>query len=141
MVLETDHNLRNTSILSGRLWMYELFNGHSGRFEDAISMPRAVFLLLCDTLHDFGLTVSQREHGVALEEKIAIFISVLQGISWRNLQERFQHSKETLSRNFYEVLQVMIQFTSIHSRSLELDQVQQGGHPYLWSKQQYRTFK
>ncbi|GMP78025.1 hypothetical protein CsSME_00034112 [Camellia sinensis var. sinensis] len=104
-------------------------------------MPRAVFLLLCDTLHDFGLTVSQREHGVALEEKIAIFISVLQGISWRNLQERFQHSKETLSRNFHEVLQVMIQFTSIHSRSLELDQVQQGGHPYLWSKQQYRTFK
>ncbi|GMP82556.1 hypothetical protein CsSME_00036805 [Camellia sinensis var. sinensis] len=76
MVVETDHNFleaynsvatyyynhyhkvpQNTSILTGRLWMYELFNGHQGRFEDAVSMSKPVFLMLCDTLHSFGLTL------------------------------------------------------------------------------------
>ncbi|CAL5422731.1 unnamed protein product [Camellia sinensis] len=96
MVVETDHNLveaynsaaryyynhyhkvpRNTSILSGRLWMFELFNGHQGRFEDNVSMSKPVFLLLCNALHSFGLTLPQREHGVPLEEKVAIFICAL----------------------------------------------------------------
>ncbi|GMP55067.1 hypothetical protein CsSME_00020004 [Camellia sinensis var. sinensis] len=57
------------------------------------------------------------------------------------LQERFKHSKETFSRHFHEVLQAMIPFTSIHSRSLAPEQVQQGGHPHLWLKRQYRPFK
>ncbi|CAL5374709.1 unnamed protein product [Camellia sinensis] len=160
MVIETDHNLveaynsvaryyynnyyrvpRNTSILSGRLWMFELFNGHQGRFEDNVSMSQPVFLLLCDALHSFGLTLPEREHGVSLEEKVAIFICALQGLSWKHLQERFQHSKETLSRNFHEVMQVMIPFTSVHSRSLTPEQVQQGGHPHLRSQQRYWPFK
>ncbi|CAL5324984.1 unnamed protein product [Camellia sinensis] len=160
MVVETDHNLveaynsvaryyynnyyrvpRNTSILSGRLWMFELFNGHQGRFEDNVSMSQPVFLLLCDALHSFGLTLPEREHGVSLEEKVAIFICALQGLSWKHLQERFQHSKETLSRNFHEVMQVMIPFTSVHSRSLTPEQVQQGGHPHLRSQQRYWPFK
>ncbi|GMP82322.1 hypothetical protein CsSME_00036684 [Camellia sinensis var. sinensis] len=160
MVVETNHNLieawnnaaryyynhydkvpRTTSILSGRLWMYELFNGHQGQFEDAVSMSKPVFLLLCDTLHSFGLTLPQREHGVPLEEKVAFFICALQGMDWKDLQERFQHSKETLSRNFHEVLQAMIPFTSVHSRSLTPEQVQQGGHPHLQSQRRYRPFK
>ncbi|GMQ04276.1 hypothetical protein CsSME_00049742 [Camellia sinensis var. sinensis] len=160
MVVETNHNLveawscaaryyynhyhkvpRNTSILSGRLWMFELFNDHQGRFEDAVNMSQPVFLLLCDALHSFGLTSPQREHGVPLEENVAIFICALQGLSRKNLQERFQHSKETLSRNFHEVMQVMIPFTSVHSRSLTPEQVQQGGHPHLRSQQRYRPFK
>ncbi|XP_028073062.1 putative nuclease HARBI1 isoform X2 [Camellia sinensis] len=65
-------------------------------------MSQPVFLLLCDALHSFGLTLPEREHGVSLEEKVAIFICALQGLSWKHLQERFQHSKETLSRNFHE---------------------------------------
>ncbi|CAL5358625.1 unnamed protein product [Camellia sinensis] len=106
--------------------MFELFNGHQGRFEDNVCMSQPVFLLLCDALHSFGLTLPEREHGVSLEEKVTIFICVLQGLSWKHLQERFQHSKETLSRNFHEVMQVMIPFTSVHSRSLTPKQVQQG---------------
>ncbi|CAL5338649.1 unnamed protein product [Camellia sinensis] len=82
-----------------------------------------------------------REHGVPLEEKVAIFICALQGMDWKDLQERFQHSKETLSRNFHEVLQAMIPFTSVYSRSLTLEQVQQGGHPHLQSQWRYRPFK
>ncbi|GMP58834.1 hypothetical protein CsSME_00022357 [Camellia sinensis var. sinensis] len=160
MVVETDHNLleaynsaatyyynhyhrvpRNTSILSGRLWMYELFNGHQGRFEDAVSMSKPVFLMLCETLHSFGLTLPQREHGVPLEEKVVIFICALQGMKLKDLQERFQHSKETLSRHFHEVLKVMIPFTAVHSRSLTPEKVQQGGHPHLQSQRRYRPFK
>ncbi|XP_028098365.1 uncharacterized protein LOC114298058 [Camellia sinensis] len=160
MVVETDHNLleaynsaatyyynhyhrvpRNTSILSGRLWMYELFNGHQGRFEDAVSMSKPVFLMLCETLHSFGLTLPQREHGVPLEEKVAIFICALQGMKLKDLQERFQHSKKTLSRHFHEVLKVMIPFTAVHSRSLTPEQVQQGGHPHLQSQRRYRPYK
>ncbi|CAL5374364.1 unnamed protein product [Camellia sinensis] len=156
MVVETDHNLiealnsatryyynhyhkvlRNISILSGRVWMYELFNRHQGRFEDAVSMSKPVFLLLCDALHSFGLTLPQREHGVLLEEKVAVFICALQGMDWKDLQERFQHLKETLSRNFHEVLQAMIPFTSVHSRSLTPEQMQQGGHPHLQSGKYY----
>ncbi|CAL5439204.1 unnamed protein product [Camellia sinensis] len=160
MVVETDHNLveaynsvaryyynnyyrvpRNTSILSGRLWMFELFNGHQGQFEDNVHMSQPVLLLLCDAPHSFGLTLPEREHSVSLEEKVAIFICTLQGLSWKHLQERLQHSKETLSRNFHEVMQVMIPFTSVHSRSLMPEQVQQGGHPHLRSQQWYRPFK
>ncbi|CAL5323541.1 unnamed protein product [Camellia sinensis] len=160
MVVETDHNFleaynsvatyyfnhyhrvpRNTSILTGHLWMYELFNGHQGRFEDAVSMSKQVFLMLCDTLHSFGLTLPQREHGVPLEEKVAIFICALQGMKMKDLQEWFQHSKETLSRHFHEVLKVMIPFTAVHSRSLTPKQVQHGGHPQLQSQWRYRPFK
>ncbi|CAL5357400.1 unnamed protein product [Camellia sinensis] len=160
MMVRTDHNFleaynsaatyyynhyhrvpRNTSILTGRLWMYELFNGHQGRFEDAVSMSKPVFLMLCDTLHSFGLTLPQREHGVPLEEKVAIFICALQGMKIKDLQERFQHSKETLSRHFHKVLNVMIPFTAVHSRSLTPEQVQQGGHPQLQSQRRYRPFK
>ncbi|CAL5421185.1 unnamed protein product [Camellia sinensis] len=121
--------------------MYELFNGHQGRFEDAVNMSKPMFLLLCDALRSFGLTLSQREHGVPLEEKVAIFICALQGMDWKDLQEWFQYSKETLSRNFHEVLQVIIPFTSVHSRSLTPKQVQQGGHPHLQLQRQYRPFK
>ncbi|CAL5363236.1 unnamed protein product [Camellia sinensis] len=96
--------LCRTSILTGRVWIYELYDGHSGRFEENVCMPKEVFSLLCDTLvRDFGLCVNQRSHGLVVEESVAMFIHVLRGFKNRAIQERFQHSGETVSRHVHNV--------------------------------------
>ncbi|WCJ41876.1 hypothetical protein M5689_022715 [Euphorbia peplus] len=49
---------------------------------------------------------------MSILEKVGIFLYVLaQGASNRAVQERFQHSGETVSRVFHEVLKAMIQFS------------------------------
>ncbi|KAI8007417.1 L10-interacting MYB domain-containing protein, partial [Camellia lanceoleosa] len=101
-----------TSILTGRAWILELYNGHNGRFRYELCMPKVVFTRLCATLvNDFGLHVPEREHGLHVEESVAIFIHVLKNLPNRELQERFQHSGETISRHFHNVLKAMKKFT------------------------------
>mgnify|MGYP003702710103 CR=1 FL=1 len=39
-----------TSILTGRAWIQELFDGHLGRGEENLHMPLYVFNALCHTL-------------------------------------------------------------------------------------------
>ncbi|GMQ00852.1 hypothetical protein CsSME_00047746 [Camellia sinensis var. sinensis] len=38
------------SILTGNAWISELYAGHMGRFEENVSMPKEVFVALCQTL-------------------------------------------------------------------------------------------
>ncbi|GMP27641.1 hypothetical protein CsSME_00003536 [Camellia sinensis var. sinensis] len=78
-------------------------------------MPKHVFARLCATLvNEFGLYVRQRDHGLHIEESVAIFIHVLKNLPNRELQERFQHSSETISRHFHNVLKAMKKFTVTH---------------------------
>ncbi|XP_028104982.1 uncharacterized protein LOC114303999 [Camellia sinensis] len=93
-----------TSILTGRAWIQELFDGHVARGEQNLHMPPYVFQALCDTLRsDFGLWVPTRPHGLHIEESVAMFIHTLDGCTNRKLQEQFQHSGETVAIFPYNV--------------------------------------
>ncbi|GMP74835.1 hypothetical protein CsSME_00032126 [Camellia sinensis var. sinensis] len=104
-----------TSILTGHAWICELYAGYIGRFEEYVCMPKEVFGALCETLvNDFGLQVPQRPHGLAVEESVAMFIHVLQWMQNRQIQERFQHSGETVSWHVHNALIAMKEFTVVH---------------------------
>ena len=129
-----------TSILTGRAWILELYNGHSGRFRYELCMPKVVFTRLCGTLvNDFGLHVPERDHGLHVEESVAIFIHVLKNLPNRELQERFQHSGETISRHFHNVLKAMKKFTVAHCRPPT--DFQNKRDPHLQTQPQYLPFK
>ena len=83
------------SILTGQLWLLELFSSPVRMYEQ-LGMAKHVFRLLCTELQMLhGLSDSKY---VSTEEKLAIFLYFARtGASSRMLQERFQRSGETIS--------------------------------------------
>ncbi|KAK3198504.1 hypothetical protein Dsin_021919 [Dipteronia sinensis] len=69
-------------------------------------MEKHVFIKLCNRLRSYGLTSTK---GVRLEEAVGMFLMTLgHGVGNRIIQEQFQHSGETVSRQFGIVLKKMI---------------------------------
>nr|KYP66301.1 hypothetical protein KK1_012589 [Cajanus cajan] len=65
-------------------------------------MKKHIFYNLCSKLVDHGLRASKR---MRVEEMVAIFLNMVgHGVGNRMLQERFQHSGETISRHIHKVL-------------------------------------
>lgn len=95
-----------TSYLTGQMWMIELLNGHETRCFNALRMYPPLFMELCTDLEsEYGLKPSYR---MSIIEKVGIFVYVLaHGAPNRLTQKRFQHSGETVSRVFKEVLYAM----------------------------------
>ena len=85
-----------TSILTGELWLAELYASPVRMYEQ-LGMAKHVFRKLCTELQmHHGLSDSKY---VSAEEKLAIFLHFARtGASSRMLQERFQRSGETISR-------------------------------------------
>ncbi|GMP42175.1 hypothetical protein CsSME_00011997 [Camellia sinensis var. sinensis] len=128
-----------TSILTGNAWIFELYAGHMGRFKENVYMPKEVFAALCETLvNDSGLQVPQRPHGLVVEESVAMLIHLLKGKQNQKIQERFQHSGETVSRHVHNVLTSMKEFTVVHCQPTYS---QHRMYPYVWSRQKYLPFK
>ncbi|KAL5730890.1 hypothetical protein ACHQM5_003674 [Ranunculus cassubicifolius] len=97
-----------TSILSGRDYVTDILNtGHAKRCQESFRMEKHVFWRFCYILETRGLL--NHSSGVRIEEQLAIFMSVV-GHNQRNrlLQERFQHSDETISRHFNNVLDAIV---------------------------------
>ncbi|KAF7141967.1 hypothetical protein RHSIM_Rhsim06G0077900 [Rhododendron simsii] len=67
-------------------------------------MSKTNFFALCELLESkYGLEEGER---ISVQEQVAIFLWIVgQGANNRNAQERFQHSGETISRHFHNVLQ------------------------------------
>ncbi|KAL2893163.1 putative nuclease HARBI1 [Bienertia sinuspersici] len=86
--------------------MYELLNGHEKSCFNVFRMTQCTFLQLClDLENKYGLSHSGR---ISTLEKVGLFVYVLsKGASNRDVQERFQHSSETVSRIFKEVMDAM----------------------------------
>ncbi|KAI3882808.1 hypothetical protein MKX03_020808, partial [Papaver bracteatum] len=95
------------SMLSGSSHVDEVLNGHDARCQDSFRMEKHVFLRLCDMLKEKELL--RHSNGVRVEEKVTIFMLVV-GHNERNriLQERFQHSGETISRHFNAMLDAIV---------------------------------
>ena len=69
-------------------------------------MKLEVFQFLCIELKTKGLKDSR--YGITIEEQVAMFLfTVARSASNRDVQERFQHSGETVSRYFHDVLKAI----------------------------------
>ncbi|XP_034692549.1 uncharacterized protein LOC117919450 [Vitis riparia] len=91
---------------SGSGFMTEVLNGHDDVCREMFRMDKHVFHKLCDTLRQRGML--RDTAGVMIEEQLAIFLNII-GHNERNrvIQERFQHSGETISRHFNNVLKAI----------------------------------
>ena len=75
------------------------YRGHHIRRHELFRMEKHVFLHLVKVLIERNLLEDNR--GVTVEEQLAIFLMTIgHNETNRNLQERFQHSGETISRHF-----------------------------------------
>lgn len=95
-----------TSRQKGENWVQEILNGHPVRCLNAFRMEQNLFNQLCEDLQSkYGLEASKR---MSVQQKVAIFLYILaRGASNRDARERFQHSGETISRAFHEVLEAI----------------------------------
>jgi hypothetical protein len=85
-----------TSVLTGRMYVQELLNGHARRFQEIMRMQLTTFLAICQDLREVEI---KETLNISVEEQLAMFLSVV-GHRWsnRDVQERFQHSGETVHR-------------------------------------------
>lgn len=89
--------------MSGAEWLRNILDGNWVRSYQLLRMERNTFLRLCAILNEkYGLLSSQT---VTVEEQVATFLMVM-GLKNgnRQLQEWFQRSGYTISRNFHNVL-------------------------------------
>ncbi|CAL5360482.1 unnamed protein product [Camellia sinensis] len=121
-----------TSSLTGGKWMVELQEGNRTRIFENFRMEREVFYQLCDLLHTkYGLETGRK---VSVQEQVAIFLYIVGGdIRNRNAQERFQHSGETISKYFKNVLKAVTRM----SIDWVKPQPRNGVHPYIRRKRKY----
>ncbi|XP_034932828.1 uncharacterized protein [Populus alba] len=88
---------------TGMRWLLEIINGHWIRCVNMFRMDSDTLKSLALKLETmYGLKPSRR---MSVIEKLGMFVYTLAlGASNKEVQERFQHSGETVSRNFNEVL-------------------------------------
>ena len=91
-----DKTVQHDSKLSRQEWIEELLRGHDGRFYNEMGMRKHVFWRLVKALErtvGFGDT-----RHISAEEQLGIFLHYARrSLSNRALQERFQHSGDTIS--------------------------------------------
>lgn len=98
--------IRCSSSPSGSGFMNEMLEGPDDLCREMFRMDKHVFHKLCYTLRHRGML--RDTAGVMIEEQLAIFLNIV-GHNERNrvIQERFQHSGETISRHFNNVLKAI----------------------------------
>ncbi|XP_038709054.1 uncharacterized protein LOC120003957 isoform X2 [Tripterygium wilfordii] len=92
-----------TSALQGSNWIAEILRGHPARCSQLFRMKKEIFRELCIVLRDNYMLPTTNDIGIP--EMVAMFLFTLgQGAGNRLLQECFQHTGETISRLFRQVL-------------------------------------
>ena len=109
----------HTSILTGKKHVEELLHGHRVRARREFRMEKEIFCNLVEVLRDGNLLTNTRE--MAVEEQLAMFLFCLStNASNRTIQERFQHSGETVSRYLNTVLEAIV---SLSPRFIQLPSI------------------
>ncbi|CAJ2645509.1 unnamed protein product [Trifolium pratense] len=94
-----------TSELTGHSWV----QGNPTRCYEMLRMEKHIFNKLCNELVEHGLKSSKR---MTIEEMVAMFLVIVgHGVGNRMIQERFQHSGETVSRHFHRVLHACLKLS------------------------------
>ena len=96
-----------TSPLSRREYISELLScGNENRIQRVLGMKLEVFQFLCLELTKRGSLAPSKF--ISVEEQVAMFLyAIVRSATNRDIQERFQHSGETVSRYFHAVLQAL----------------------------------
>lgn len=98
------------SSLTGKKYVEELLRGPNQVVFDLFRMDIPAFLQLCKIFRQRGW-VKDSKH-VDVEEKIAIFLlTISHNLRNRLIKYRFQHSGQTISKCFHEVLLAMLHFS------------------------------
>ncbi|XP_058093877.1 uncharacterized protein LOC131239943 [Magnolia sinica] len=98
--------VRQTPAHSGATYVEEILQGHPTRFREVCRMELPAFKKLCDILRRKRLL--QNTAGVNVEEQLAMFLfTVGHNASNRQVQKRFHHSGETVSRHFNNTLNAL----------------------------------
>ena len=87
------------SALSGKEYVHELISPetHPNQIQDTLRMSRITFLKLCTWFEQNNLLRNSKY--LELEEQVAMFLWIVgRGASKRDIQERFQHSGDIVSR-------------------------------------------
>jgi hypothetical protein len=109
----------HTSILTGKKHVEELFHGLRVRARREFRMEKEIFYKLVEVLRDGNLLANSRE--ISIEEQLAMFLFCLStNASNRTIQERFQHSGETVSRYLNIVLEAIV---SLSPRFIQLPSI------------------
>jgi hypothetical protein len=87
-------------------WLIYTLTGNETKCHDMFRMKPRVFFQLCNVLqHTYGL---QHTRQIRLEESVSICLMTLaQGSCNRLVQERFQHSGETIHRHLHKVIKAL----------------------------------
>lgn len=90
----------------GSGFLSELLSADNDVCREMLRMDKHVFHKLCNILRERGML--RDTPGVMIEEQLAIFLNIV-GHNERNrvIQERYQHSGETISRHFNNVLRAV----------------------------------
>lgn len=100
--------------MTGQSYIEKILNyPNPERIRQVFRMPKETFLALCKWTTDRNLLSPTRATlsfpGISVEEQIAIFLKVVsENASNRTVQERFQHSGDTISRHFHSVLEALL---------------------------------
>jgi hypothetical protein len=91
---------------TGMRWLKEILHGHWTRCVNMFRMDAMTFQSLCFQLENqYELKASRK---MCVFEKVGIFLyTIALGASNMEVQERFQHSGQTISRYFNEVLKLV----------------------------------
>ncbi|KAH7847435.1 hypothetical protein Vadar_025991 [Vaccinium darrowii] len=128
----------HTSPLQGRGYMDDLWTSHLGRFYQVLKMLKRTFTKIVEELKTiYGWTVG-RSDAIDCDESLAMFIHLLRGYSNVEIQERFQHSGETVSRQIHKILRRLRKF---NYDKLQPTRSQDDPHPYLDRRPFYAPFK
>ncbi|GMP62181.1 hypothetical protein CsSME_00024379 [Camellia sinensis var. sinensis] len=111
-----------TSILQGHDYVLEILNGHERRSKENFRMEPDVFINLCEALKVYGKLEHSRY--LTVQEQVCIFLLTI-GHNERNrvVQERFQHSGQTISKYFNRVLKAVCRLGKQVIRPPDFDEV------------------
>ena len=104
-----DKQACRTSSLTGEAYIQELLDtAHPRRCIEVLRMPLATFLALDKWLVS-ETSLKKSCKGVSTMQKLAMFLQIVgEGSGNRAVQERFQHSGDTVSHVFHEVLAALM---------------------------------
>jgi hypothetical protein len=112
---------KRTSSMTGGAYIKELLaGGHNMRVQEVLRMRIIPFRKLTAIMRTEGLLYDSRH--ISIEEQLAMFLHVVgRGTSFQDVEERYQHSGETVFRYFRAVLEAL---TALIPRYIKLPSIE-----------------
>jgi hypothetical protein len=94
--------------MTGAMYIQELLAAeHDGRIQEVLRMQLKPFKVLCNVMRKDGLLLDSQN--ISVEEALAMFLHIVgRGTSFRDVEERYQHSGATVFRYFRAVVEALL---------------------------------